>query len=216
VTGFDEITSQATAKGLMVAGIAAVDEGDGLAPGIRSILLLAPDEPRFWPLFRQSDEYSDGRPDALDRWSRRVIGGIACSHGAKAYFPFGGPPYRPFLSWAIRSGRCWASPVGLLVHDTAGLFISFRGAIGLAGPAQQETAASPCETCIGKPCQSACPVGALTPQGYDVPACKAWLETSAGAVCHGGGCLVRRACPVGATRRLADQSAYHMRAFHSV
>ncbi|SMY06387.1 ferredoxin [Flavimaricola marinus] len=200
----------------MVAGVAPAAPEDGLPPSIKSIVLLAPDEPRFWPMFTETAEYNDGAPDALDRWSRKAIGGIACELDTKAYFPFGGPPYRPFLTWALRSGRCWSSPVGLLVHDVAGLFISFRGAIGIAETHASIEAKAPCETCMERPCTTACPVDALTPDGYDVPACKRWLTTSAGAVCHGGGCLVRRACPVGAGRRGAAQSSFHMKAFHPV
>jgi epoxyqueuosine reductase len=59
-------------------------------------------------------------PDPIDRWSRRVIGHMACDLGAKALFPFGGPPWHPFIAWAKRSGRAWESPVGFLVHDRAG------------------------------------------------------------------------------------------------
>ena len=71
------------------------------------------------------------RPDPVDRWSRRVIGRLACDLGAKALFPFGGPPYHPFYQWALRTGRAWESPVRLLVHDTQGLMVSFRGALAL-------------------------------------------------------------------------------------
>ena len=209
-----EIAERAAGSGLYVAGVAPVGPGDGLAPDIRSVVLLGPDEPGFWPLFTATPEYLDGAPDALDRWSRRVVGRLACDIGAKAYFPFGGPPYRPFLGWALRSGRCWSSPVGILVHDTAGLFVSFRGAIGLTEALPRADGPAPCESCADQPCRAACPAEALVPGGYDVPACKAWLETDAGRTCATGGCLVRRACPVGAGRRQAEQSAYHMAAFH--
>lgn len=210
----DAIARQAGDVGLCVAAIAPVEASDNLPPEINSVVLLGPDEPGFWPMFLKSPEYGDGQPDALDRWSTRVIGTIANQTATTAHFPFGGPPYAPFLSWAQRSGRCWSSPVGLLVHDTAGLFVSFRGALGLQDEVSVSWAsASPCESCEDKPCKTACPIAALTPGGYNVPACKDWLATSPGAVCHGGGCLVRRSCPVGAGNRSAAQSAYHMKAF---
>jgi epoxyqueuosine reductase len=53
---------------------------------------------------------------------------MACDLGAKALFPFGGPPWHPFIAWAKRSGRAWESPVGFLVHDQAGLMVSYRAA----------------------------------------------------------------------------------------
>ncbi|TNC46595.1 ferredoxin [Rubellimicrobium rubrum] len=204
----------AHASGLVVSGVAPLAPDDGLPDRFRSVALLSPDEPRFWPLFSESPEMQDGRPDALDRWSRRVIGRLACTMGTKAVFPFAGPPWRPFTDWARRSGRCWPSPVGLLVHDEAGLWISFRGAIALEGAAPSVMAPHPCGACVEKPCLGACPVRALTADRYDVQACHEELESAAGQTCLSLGCKVRRACPVGAYRRRPDQSAFHMKAFH--
>ena len=45
--------------------------------GDDTITLIGPDEPRFWAIFTQSDEYRDGAPDPMDRWSRRVISAVA-------------------------------------------------------------------------------------------------------------------------------------------
>ena len=209
----DDIERQAAEQGLRILGVAPVAPGDDLPDRIKSLILLGPDEPRFWPMFKASDEARDGEPDALDRWSRRVIGRIACDLSGKAYFPFGGPPWRPFLDWALRTGRCWSSPVGLLIHEEMGLFVSFRGAIGIEDALTAHTGARPCDTCVDKPCLEACPAGAMGADGYDVPACKTWLDSAPGAICMTGGCLVRRSCPVGAGRRLAEQSAFHMEAF---
>jgi hypothetical protein len=82
----------------------------GLLAGTQTLLLLGPREPGFWPHLTQQPEWGTD-PDPVDRWSRRVIGGIACDLGAKALFPFGGPPYHPFYQWALRSGparcSCW-------------------------------------------------------------------------------------------------------------
>ena len=94
-------------------------------------MLLGPAGPAFWQAFRGSAERADGGPDPLDRWSARVIGGLADALGAVALFPFGGPPWRPFTAWARASGEAWVSPVGLLVHARAGLLVSYRGALGL-------------------------------------------------------------------------------------
>ena len=79
-----------------------------------------------------------------------------------------------------------------------------------------EPAVSPCTSCA-QPCLTACPAGALTGAGYDVPACHTYLDTGAGGDCLAGGCLVRRACPVSqGYARLPEQSAYHMSRFHRV
>ena len=208
------IARAAATERLAIRGTAPIQPEDGLPPTLRSIILLGPDEPAFWPHFQTSPESQDGAPGPLDRWSRRVIGRLACSHGAKALFPFGGPPWRPFIAWALRSGRAHQSPVSLLVHPDTGLFFSLRGAIALTTSLPPDPALNPCDSCAARPCLTTCPPVALTAGGYDVAACHAFLDTTAGTVCMGQGCAVRRACPVGRDRRLPAQSAFHMKAFH--
>ena len=143
---------------------------DALPDRCETLILLGPSEPGFWLHFTQSPEWADGAADPLDRWSTRVIGALAAELGGTALFPFGGPPYHPFYTWALRSGRAWASPVHLLVHDVAGLMVSYRGAVALPRRvALQPVGASPCITCQGQPCRTACPAAALTPANADAP-----------------------------------------------
>ncbi|MGI3183789.1 ferredoxin [Nioella aestuarii] len=185
---------------------------DGCAPG--TMVLLSPLEPGFWAHFQNQPEFHD--PDPIDRWSTRVIGALADNLGGTAYFPFGGPPYAPFIRWAERTGRAWRSPVGMLVHDTAGMMISIRGAILLPELLNLPPTASegPCSGCE-QPCLTACPVGALGERPYDVPACHDHLNSVQGSDCLTGGCLVRRVCPVSqGFGRDPDQTAHHMRHFH--
>ncbi|MFV2051745.1 ferredoxin [Aliiroseovarius sp. YM-037] len=190
---------------------------DMVPGGTGAVLLLGPQEPGFWATFTASPEYQDSAPDPLDRWSKRVIGALASDLNATAVFPSDGPPYPPFYRWAVRSGRAWASPVTLLVQDRAGLMVSYRAALML--PERIDLPSSdpaPCTTCNTKPCLTACPVGALTGDGYDLPACHAFLDTPKGSDCMTNGCAVRRACPVSQTYgRVPEQSAFHMKAFHS-
>lgn len=209
---------QLAANRLEVLGGFTATPDDALPPGTQTLLLLGPAVPGFWAHIKAQPEWLDGAPDPVDRWSRRVIGTIACSLGAKALFPFGGPPYHPFQSWAMRSGRCWESPVRLLVHTSQGLLVSFRGALALREALDPPVPlAKPCDTCAEKPCLTACPPAALTSAGYDVPACHEFLDTPQGSPCLNGGCLTRRACPVSqAYARVKEQSAYHMRRFHGV
>jgi epoxyqueuosine reductase len=223
-TAYEAVAARAAAEHLAILGgfettpdTAGRDDDAELPPGTRSLLLLGPAEPGFSDHVTASPEWRDGLPDPIDRWSRRVIGTIACALGAKALFPFGGPPHRPFQRWALRTGRAWNSPVRLLVHDTAGLLVSFRGALALKEriALPPPPPAAPCESCAGRPCIAACPAGALGRDGYDVPACHAWLDRPEGAGCLSGGCAVRRACPVSAGHpRAPSLSAHHMRHFH--
>lgn len=212
----DAVQNAAHAVHLDIAGAFHPEPSHACPAGTGTLILLAPHEPAFWPSFMDSPEYRDGAPDPMDRWSLRVIGQLAQDMGATPLFPFGGPPFHPFYAWALSSGRVWASPVRLLVHDRAGLFISFRGALALRGhlalppPPTQ----APCLSCADKPCLTACPVGALGADGYDVPACRAYITGSSGQDCVERGCSVRRVCPVSQRHgRLPEQSAFHMKAF---
>ena len=212
----DTIDALARPHCLAVFGALHPGAEDGAPGGTGTIVLIGPSEPGFWPLLTASGEWRDGAPDPVDRWSKRVIGALAEGLGGTAIFPSDGPPYAPFFRWALVSGRAWASPVGMLVHAEAGLMISFRGAVRIAGAhlPLPRPAPNPCESCAERPCRTACPVDALSPGGYAVAACRAYLETPPGADCLSRGCAARRACPVSRSYgRLEAQSAFHMRAF---
>ena len=196
-------------RGLRAAGGLNPTADDGLPPRIRSVLLLSPG-PAFWDIFTASHEYQGAQADPMDRWSRRVIARLACELGAKAYFPFGPTP-APFFGWAQRSGQAWSSPVKLLVGAEMGLNISYRGALGLTKRIDFTTEAPPCETC-GAPCTGACPAGALTPEGYDVPACQDYLDRNPDGPCRTDGCQVRRACPT-SSFQTGEHARFHMAAF---
>lgn len=205
----------AKARHLTVLGGFHPTANDKAPKGCKTLLLLGPDEPAFWPAFTQSPEWQDRAPNPMDRWSTRVIDAWAAALDAHPLYPFGGAPFQPFYSWALRSGRIHASPVQFLVHDQAGLFVSFRGALALHDHIDlPPPPPSPCQSCAAQPCKTACLSDALTPAGYDVPKCKSFLDTPEGAANLSTGCSVRRACPVSQKfGRLPAQSAYHMRQF---
>ncbi len=200
------IASAVAPYGLQVLG--------GFVENGATTLLLGPTD-NFWAIFSTSPEYQDGGPDPIDRWSIRIITALSQKLAATPHLPFGGPPYAPFLNWALKSGRCWSSPVGMLVHDTMGLMVSFRGGLtfdhqfDLPKPPSQ----SPCETCPTQPCKSACPVNALGADGYKTDACHTYLNTAAGRSCLTKGCAARRICPI-SRKRPDAQSAHHMNHFH--
>lgn len=213
---YPALARAAAAVGLDIFGAFHPLPDDGAPIGCQTLIMLGPKEPGYWAMMNQSPEFRDGAADPVDRWSTRVISGLAAELGAAALFPFGGPPYQPFIAWALRSGRAWASPVGLLVHDTAGLFLSYRGALAFEDHFDlPDLGTSPCKTCADKACLTACPASALTERAYDVPGCRAFLETPQGTDCLNRGCAVRRSCPVSTSYgRVELQSAHHMRAFH--
>lgn len=200
----DRIEEAAASHGLFVMG------------SVENRVLLGTDAD-WWSVFIHSPEYRNGVAHPVDTWSKRVIGDLAQAFDASAVYPSDGPPYAPFIAWALATGRFWQSPTGMMVHDRAGLMISIRGALE-CGTAfnSEEDALNPCDSCADKPCVAACPVGALRADApYDVPTCKAYLDTPPGRDCMSGGCHVRRACPVSAAfDRPQAQSAFHMKAFN--
>lgn len=208
--------------GLRLRGGFHPEAGDGvpaLSDGrpCTSLVLLGNVGGSLWPVFCASPEKADGQIHALDRWTRRVIGGIAREIGAEPHYPFGGPPYHPFQRWAQRAEPVAPSPIAVLIHPDDGLWHAYRAALAFPDRLDLPAFASrsrPCNSCAREPCLSACPVGAFTRQGYDVVRCRQHVANPAGAECRERGCLARRACPVGRSLAYpAEEMAFHMAAF---
>lgn len=190
---------------------------------------------RFWEKFCASPEYaeyasvnvaalddpaSNAHKNPMDHYSKRIIDAIAMRFDLAAHYPFGGPPFSPFIEWALASEDIHHSPIGLFVHDRFGLWVSFRGAlegrgigrVGEGGAPSPNTRkmASPCNNCAA-PCTTSCPVNAFSSGVYDVEACRQHLKS--GEVDCRNGCLARRVCPAASIQRDEAQSRFHMRAF---
>lgn len=202
----NDIAGHVASHGLRIMGVTATKAG--------AIVLLGPDNPQFWNHFCKSPEAADSAPHPLDRWSERVIGTIASKLGAEAHFPFGGPPYAPFLKWAAESGEIWPSPIGPFVGAETGLWVSFRGALEFPFALEQSRPTiAPCPDCA-KPCKNSCPVDAFAGGVYDVARCRAYLRTPEGHECLTTGCKVRSSCPVGPQFAPSPAQAFlHMKAF---
>jgi len=185
-------------------------------PTTRTLILIGPDGQKFWPIIQESPEFRDGKPNPLDRWTSRIVPPIAETLNARPYFPFG-QPYQPFFKWALASRQAWQSPVHLLVHESQGLLVSFRAALAFDAKLElpAKPANSPCETCIGQPCRTACPAKAMLPDRYDTATCHSFLNREPGLDCMSQGCQVRRACPIGQSEQDPARAAFHMAAFHS-
>ena len=211
-----DIESAALEAGLIVMGAQHPRVSDAKELDGGTLILLGAGR-EFWPVLQDSSEWQDQSPNPVDRWSTRVVSGLANRFGATAHFPFGGPPYTPFIDWALKSGRAFLSPVGAMVHDTAGMMISYRGALHFSGEFDIPfpMSSSPCEGCPA-PCTTACPVGALNSDTfYKLDTCHAYLDTDSGQSCMTSGCAARLACPISVTfDRDPAQTAHHMRAFH--
>lgn len=215
-------------QGLMRRGVVRFQPGEA-APvfdegrNAEAVVLIGVAGGAMWPVFsawreRQVDR---GGSDPLDRWSEVVLDPIAAELGARAFYP-SRAPYQPFQSWAMQAEGLRASPLGLLIHPAFGLWHSFRGALAFAewhhgdvGPSgSRSDVRHPCDDCAEKPCLSACPVGAVTPDRFDVTGCRTHLASIAGQEgCADGGCLARDACPIGVAYRYPPaQVRFHMQA----
>jgi epoxyqueuosine reductase QueG len=179
----------------------------------KQVILIGNAGPEMFWRFARS-----GAP-TLDEWTRVVVDVLAEDLGAKALYPFDKPAL-PFLTWARQAGAGHVSPLGMNIHPTYGLWHAFRAA--LLFPVEFDLprvsiGQSPCETCVGKPCLTACPVKAFDGYSYDVAACGGHLKSNLGEACMMGGCLARLACPVGkAYQYKPNQMQFHMRAFREL
>ena len=205
--------------GLVPRGALPLEEKErrGALADVGTIVLAGMAGRDGWGAFAASAVALDGLDHPLDRWSRRLIEGLARELGALALFPFGGPPFWPFQQWARRAEPVHPSPIGLLIHPVYGLWHSYRGALAFheaLDVPEPAAAPSPCDSCRERWCLKACPVGAFSGSGYDVAACAGHLANAAGADCMEAGCRARRACPVGAGDAYGpDQASFTMRAF---
>ena len=179
-------------------------------------ILIANAGPLWFETFARSWQAKDGNPHPMDRYTKEVIAYAAPDY--KALFPFEGPPYPPFITWAIKAKIGYKSVLGPIIHPHYGLWHGYRAAFCShkpwapeCFPAHQNGAHSPCDTCNDKPCLKTCPVGAFTKDSYDYPTCKTYLIKNGD--CLKSGCEARRACPVGRKYDYSPtQHAFHMRA----
>lgn len=218
---FETLCRRADSLGLAVRGAFHPEPGEFafFPPAMRigTIILLGFTGSLQWAGYLGSVEASDGLPDPLDRWSRRVIGSMAAQLSAAAVYPNGSSPAPPFQRLAARSEPVYRSPIGLLIHPQWGLWHAYRGALLLPGRIRLPSLAppvSPCSACAMQPCLSSCPVRAFRAGSFDVEACVDHVLSQAGSECRDRGCLARRACPVGAEFRYVEaQARFHMHAF---
>lgn len=183
----------------------------------KAVLLVGQAGISAWPHFqawRKRQPADLANP--LDTWSRVVTAAIAAAFGARVVSP-SDKPYLPFQQWAMRAEGLRPSPLGILMHPTYGLWHAYRAALlfdrALPLPSPT-TAVHLCDSCAGKPCLDACPVGAYSLDGFEHGACRSFLQSKAPSSCMTAGCLARRACPHGAAFRYGDgQHSFHMRSF---
>ena len=222
---FSDIETAVAETGLMVRGGYHLLPQDNVPGNPASLVLIGNAGPGLWQAFEasQAATQEDGA-DPLDIWTKQVATKLAEKLGARALFPFEGPPYLPFQRWAQRCEPVYPSPIGPLIHPTYGLWHAYRAALvfdeklDLSPKTDQPShdQISPCETCADQPCLTTCPVNAFRPDSYNVPACVDFVTSDLGTDCLEQGCAARRGCPVGQDYIYDPaQAAFHMKAFAS-
>ncbi len=203
------VSERLAASGLVSFGWLNVED-------VRSALLIGNVGSSLWPAFSSSSEFADGEPDPMNRWTVSQLQPLVDEMGAEARYPFGDVVW-PFQHYAKVATGIEQSPIGLLIHPEFGLWTAFRallvfdGALDFDVPAPR---AHPCESCDDKLCLSTCPIGAFSPRGYAYKTCKTHVRSKEGNACSTGGCLARRACPVGTKHAYQpDHQAFHMNTF---
>lgn len=215
------IESALRSVGLISRGGFHPEPQDGVPPlpgarAVATVVLAGNVGNSMWEPFQRAKTHADNT-DPLNSWTREVLTSVARACGAHALFPFEGPPYLPFQQWAQRAEPVAPSPIGLLIHPDYGLWHAYRGALAFAESIDLPPLVPrprPCETCATRPCLSTCPVEALAPGRYDLRSCGKHIGSEAGSDCMQGGCLARRACPVGRSFMYPPQQMrFHMEAF---
>ena len=174
----DSVGQALSPSGIHVRGVVIFSEGEGprLEDGgkARSVLLLGQVGGSMWPSFTAWRQSYAG-PHPLDAWSKATILPVAEMVGATAYFP-SDEPWQPFQRWAMEADGLRSSPLGILIHPRFGLWHGYRGALGFAEELAVPDSLAPdspevghaCDGCVGRPCLSACPAGAITLGGFDL------------------------------------------------
>lgn len=209
-----DLASTLRTNGLELLGSFNVEEAECLLPDRthqpHAVLIIGNVGSAVWPFFETARrEHHDL---SLDSWTEEIVGKIAAEFDLEAVYPFGGPPFHPFIRWAKRTGILFSSPIGLTIHPDYGLWLAFRAALLLDQPLDRECpiARHPCDDCEDRPCLTTCPVGAFTEDGYDFEACLNQVASPSNA-CREDGCLARIACPVGQQYRYErPHAAFHM------
>lgn len=177
----------------------------------RQVILVAHGGRRLWDALRESGPEG---ADPVDRYSVRTCADWFAAELPSAAFeilyPLRDSPV-PLVELGTLAGWHHASPFRVGINDAFGSWFAYR-ALALADSHLPVTTSAgygnPCDTCLDKPCITACPAGAVQQGGFDAPACYDH-RLADGSSCAAQ-CAARAACPVGRDHAYgSDQMAYH-------
>lgn len=203
------------------AAVPAVHRLAAIAPGMASALVIGNGGRAFWDAFRafcSAHPGHDATPDPIDAFTSRTIdehlAPVLGGRPTRILYPFRFPAEPvSFVHLAECAGLGRRSLTGVLVHPVFGPWIALRAAVLVRDRIEAPRPADgfdPCPTCVERACIAACPAGAVTPAGWDVPRCAAHRGRD-GDECASR-CHARFECVIGREHRYPpDALAYHQR-----
>ena len=177
--------------------------------GFGTLVMLAQAGPL---LFDSEVESQLARSDPFDEVVESLVASWFEEYApdAKWALVYPGPIPLPLGQLAQRAGWGSPSPLGLTINPTYGLWLAHRCVFvtDIEWDHQGEVGAHPCDSCVGRPCEAACPAGAVSIEiGFDVKVC-ATHRAPEGSECEFS-CHSRNACPVGAEHRYGPVQMKH-------
>ena len=193
-----------------------------LLPAAKTAIVIGNGGGAFWVAFRdfcRVHPEHEREPDPIDAFTCRAVEtAIAATidPGApvRLLYPFRYPDEPvSFMRLAECAGLGRRSLLGVLIHPLFGPWIALRAAL-LVSPIltapRPADGFDPCPDCTERACMAACPAGAVTVAGWDVPRCATHRlrpEDTCAARCH-----ARFDCVIGRPYRYPpDALEYHQR-----
>ncbi len=164
-----------------------------------SLLLVGTKGSSFWQYLK---DINKTQGDCLDEMGQAITIEVLSKHLPKARYRVVYPSTEyivPLQQLGHMVGWGRPSIVGPGINAEYGTWFAYRTALLISEklpPTKYAVAEEVCEKCIDKPCQSACPVGAVREIGnFNLNACIGY-RTIENSPCADK-CLARLACPVG-------------------
>lgn len=186
--------------------------------GWQNLLLIGNTGRQMWDAMPPG--YFD-RDHPVDEYSSDVVSRLLSDQLSPQHwqllFPADTELKLPLQDLGARAGWHHPSPLGIGINHVNGLWFAYRAVVtldvGLIGSQPKVTeianAESPCISCEGAPCVTACPANALVP--FESPNLRSCVShrVSQDSTCAST-CVARLACPVATEYQYAeDQIAYY-------
>lgn len=181
----------------------------GDTSAFRQLILIGHGGRLLWQCVKTSGIAS---PDPIDDYTRRTLAQCFAAALPNNHYRLLYPGNAPLRLQQLGELAGWHQPSPFMVGVDAewGSWSAYR-AVVLADtrftPTPRHLSRSPCPDCTTRPCQSACPAGAVSAGGFDLGRCVAWRKLPASS-CEFT-CLARTACPAGSEHRYSDEQLHH-------